>query len=98
MLYYAFFDARGFDVLIPWQCKLLQAFLSGVGEAVAAHSTAAEKCESVAQLPSAGVPVQLCDLADGSLARAAGAQVPPIIDSSMHACKRVKGLNHRHVA
>ncbi|KAK9906635.1 hypothetical protein WJX75_005264 [Coccomyxa subellipsoidea] len=52
----------------------LKAFLSGVAEAVAAHSTAAEKCESVAQLPSAGVPVQLCDLADGSLARTAGAQ------------------------
>ncbi|BDA46253.1 probable RAD50-interacting protein 1 [Coccomyxa sp. Obi] len=52
----------------------LQAFLSGVAEAVAAHSAAAEKCESVAQLPSAGVPLQLCELADGSLARAAGAQ------------------------
>ncbi len=68
---------------------MLQAFLSGVSEAVAAHSTAAEKCESVAQLPSAGVPVQLCDLADGSLARAAGAQVPP----DTHApCMQIAGV------
>ncbi len=61
-------------------CFLIQAFLSGVAEAVAAHSTAAEKCDSVAQLPSAGVPLQLCELADGSLARAAGAQVPHCLD------------------
>jgi hypothetical protein len=62
---------------------------------VAAHSTAAEKCESVAQLPSAGVPVQLCDLADGSLARTAGAQVPLRTDSCMHALVLSRALTNR---
>ncbi len=62
------------------QCRGMhaaQALLRGVSDAVAAHSSAADRCEAVVQLPSAGVPSQLCDLAHASLARAASAQVPP---------------------
>ena len=53
----------------------LQAFLRGIADAVGAHSTAADQCEAVVQLPSSGIPSQLCDLAESSLARASAAQV-----------------------
>lgn len=77
--------------MLYYKLNYVQAFLSGVAEAVAAHSTAAEKCELVAQLPSAGVPVQLCELADGSLARAAGAQVR--LAQHMHGMTLLKKSN-----
>ncbi|KAK9817674.1 hypothetical protein WJX72_000495 [[Myrmecia] bisecta] len=52
----------------------LEGYLAALGDAIAAHSTASDQCEVLAQLPSAGVPAELRQHADRVLSRAALAQ------------------------
>ena len=53
----------------------MQAFLDGIGNALAAQSTAAQKCEAMAQLSTSGIPEQVSKAADEMLQREAAARV-----------------------
>ena len=57
--------------IISW----MQAFLDGVGNALAAQSTAAQKCEAMAQLSTSGIPEKVSKAADEMLQREAAARV-----------------------
>ena len=62
----------------------MQAFLDGIGNALAAQSTAAQKCEALAQLPSAGIPEPVSRAATELLQREAASRVggPPFLPSA----------------
>ena len=53
----------------------MQAFLDGIGNALAAQSTAAQKCEAMAQLSTSGIPEKVSKAADEMLQREAAARV-----------------------
>ena len=55
----------------------MQAFLDGIGNALAAQSTAAQKCEALAQLPTSGVPEPVSHAAPELLQREAASRVRP---------------------
>ncbi len=53
----------------------MQAFLDGIGNALAAQSTAAQKCEALAQLSTYGIPEPVSRAATELLQREAASRV-----------------------